>query len=327
MKISSNKSFSFERFTKEQATTFYSKRDGETRVGEKVSLNPTASSKFVLLGIEESAGPIANNGFSGSENAWSVFLANFLNTQIHKNFNGKEIAILGSIKNIKPPVSTDEAKIKVEELDAFVLEVLNQELSSDQIPIVIGGGHNNALPLMRWSAQTSVINCINIDPHADCRSTEFRHSGNSFSTALKEKTIRSYSVLGLHEAYNNQFILDFLENNSCFHTFYENYLLGKSTLLEDVKIRINEFKPAEKIAVEIDMDAIAFMPSSALSPSGFSVDDIRVICLNLRMIHSKMAYLHFPEAAPKNILENKIVGKALSYFVRDFIAFSAEKKR
>jgi hypothetical protein len=82
MKISKNKNFSFERFTKEQAATFHSKRVGETRVGEIVPKNSIANSKIVLLGIEESAGPIANNGFSGSENAWTAFLANFLNTQI-----------------------------------------------------------------------------------------------------------------------------------------------------------------------------------------------------------------------------------------------------
>jgi formiminoglutamase len=321
MKTSKNKNFSFERFTKEKAATFYAKRAGETRVGEIVPENSVATSKFILLGIEESVGPIANNGFSGSENAWSAFLANFLNTQIHKNFSGKEIAVLGSIKNVNLPESIDEARKQVEELDVFVLEILNQELSKDQIPIVIGGGHNNALPLMRWSAQANRINCINIDPHADCRNTEARHSGNSFSTALEEKIIKSYSVLGLHEAYNNQFILDFLEKHSCFHTYYEDYLLGKSTLLVDFVERIEELIPTEKIAVEIDMDAIAFMPSSALSPSGFSVDQIRAVCLSLRTIQSKVAYLHFPEAAPKTPIEQKVVGKALSYFVRDFVVY------
>jgi len=319
MKTSKNNNFSFELFTQVKASNFYTKRVGESRVGEVVSNNSITSSKFILLGIEESVGPIANHGFSGSENAWSVFLANFLNTQIHKNFSGKEIALLGSVKNINLPESIDEARKQVEELDAFILEILNQELSQNQIPIVIGGGHNNALPLMRWSAQTNGINCINIDPHADCRTTEARHSGNSFSTALEEKTIKSYSVLGLHEAYNNQYILDFLEKHSCFHTYYEDYLLGKSTLLTDFQKRMNELSPTEKIAVEIDMDAIAFMPSSAVSPSGFSVDQIRAICLSLRTIPSKVAYLHFPEAAPKSPIEQKIVGKALSYFVRDFV--------
>ncbi len=319
MKTSKNNNFSFELFSQAQASNFCVKRAGETRVGEIVPENSVAASKFILLGIEESAGPIANNGFSGSENAWSAFLANFLNTQIHKNFTGKEIAVLGTIKNVNPPVSIDEARKQVEELDAFVLEILNQELNQNQIPIVIGGGHNNALPLMRWSAQTNDINCINIDPHADCRNTDARHSGNSFSIALEEKTIKSYSVLGLHEAYNNQFILDFLEKHACFHTYYEDYLLGKSTLLTDFQKRVNELNPIEKIAVEIDMDAIAFMPSSALSPSGFSVDQIRAVCLNLKTLQSKVAYIHFPEAAPKTPIEQKVVGKALSYFVRDFI--------
>ena len=107
MKTSKSLNFSFELFSKEQAANFHSKRVGETRVGEIVTENSVASSKFVLLGIEESAGPLANNGFSGSENAWSAFLANFLNTQIHKNFEGKEIAILGSIKNVNPPQSIE----------------------------------------------------------------------------------------------------------------------------------------------------------------------------------------------------------------------------
>jgi formiminoglutamase len=90
-------------------------------------------------------------------------------------------------------------------------------------------------------------------------------------------------------------------------------------LLTDFEKRIEEINPTEKIAIEIDMDAIAFMPRSALSPSGFSVDQIRAVCLSLKTIQSKVAYLHFPEAAPKTPIEQKIVGKALSYFVRDFV--------
>ena len=127
MKNSKNNNFSFELFYQAQASSFYAKRTGETRVGEIVPENSVANSKFILLGIEESAGPIANNGFSGSENTWSAFLANFLNTQIHKKFNGKEIAVLGTIKNVNPPVSINEAKIQVEELDAFVLDIYGGE--------------------------------------------------------------------------------------------------------------------------------------------------------------------------------------------------------
>jgi len=319
MKTSKNNNFSFELFTKENAETLFFKRKGEKRIGEVVTENTVNSSKFVLLGIEESIGPTANNGFSGSENAWSAFLSNFLNTQVHQRFLAEDLAILGSIKYLGKEAPAENARIMVEELDLFVGEILNKYIQSEQIPVVIGGGHNNALPLMHWAAQTNKLSVVNVDPHADCRKVEGRHSGNSFSIALSEKTIENYAVLGLHEAYNNQYILDFLKANNCFHSYYEDYLQGKGNLKADFQQLIKRFAIVGKIGIEIDMDAIAFMPSSAYSPSGFLVDQIRSLCLELSQNRTEISYLHFPEAAPKTDLEKRIVGKTLSYFVRDFV--------
>ena len=322
MTTSKNKHFVFESSSSEKINSFFSKREGEKRVGEVMASNEVSKAKYVLLGIEESIGPVANNGFSGSENAWAAFLSNFLNTQVHHRFLAEEIAILGSIKYTGTEVGSVKARLLVEELDGFFVEILNQHLRTDQIPIVIGGGHNNALPLMRWATQTNKVSVINVDPHADCRKVEGRHSGNSFSIALAENTIENYAVLGLHEAYNNQYILDFLSAQNCFHSFYEDYLQGDGSLIADFQLVLKRFASVGKIGVEIDMDAIAFMPSSALSPSGFSVDQIRNLCLILNRNKSEISYLHFPEAAPKTAIEQKIVGKALSYFVRDFIVLT-----
>jgi formiminoglutamase len=319
MTTSKNKHFVFESSSSEKINSFFLKREGEKRVGEAIAFQEVSKAKYVLLGIEESIGPVANNGFSGSENAWLAFLTNFLNTQVHQRFFAEEIAILGSIKYTGTEVGSLEARLLVEELDAFVVDILNQHLRTDQIPIVIGGGHNNALPLMRWAAQTNNLSVINIDPHADCRKVEGRHSGNSFSIALTEMTIENYAVLGLHEAYNNQTILDFLNAHNCFNSFYEDYLQGNSDLKADFQQVLKRFASVGKIGIEIDMDAIAFMPSSAYSPSGFSVDQIRSLCLVLNRNKSEVAYMHFPEAAPKTELEKRVVGKTLSYFVRDFV--------
>jgi formiminoglutamase len=318
MTTSKNNCFVFESSSSEKINSLFSKREGEKRVGEAIAFQEVSKAKYVLLGIEESIGPVANNGFSGSENAWSAFLGNFLNTQVHQRFLAKEIAILGSIKYTGTEVGSVESRLLVEELDAFVLDILNQHLRTDQIPIVIGGGHNNALPLIRWAAQTNNLSVINIDPHADCRKEEGRHSGNSFSIALTEKSIENYAALGLHEAYNNQYILDFLSVNNCFHSFYEDYLQGNGDINTDFQQVLKRFASVGKVGIEIDMDAIAFMPSSAYSPSGFSVDQIRSLCLILNRNKSVISYLHFPEAAPKKELEKKVVGKTLSYFVRDF---------
>jgi formiminoglutamase len=60
------------------------------------------------------------------------------------------------------------------------------------------------------------------------------------------------------------------------------------------------------------------MPSSAYTPSGFSVENARNYIRKLAH-HKKCVYLHLPEGAPTNIQEEKIVGKTLAYLVWDFI--------
>lgn len=319
MKTSKHKHFHFELWSNDKLEDFLSVRKGEWRVGQQLAMNELKNAKYVLLGIEEGIGPMANNGFAGSENAFSAFLSNFLNTQVHSHFPATDIQILGSVKQEVTFESVEQARKHVEELDAFVEEILDSLLLEGQIPIIIGGGHNNALPIMRWAAKQSKVHILNLDPHADCRKEEGRHSGNSFSIALHHKTIQSYSVLGLHEAYNNQFILDFLEKHHCFHTFFEDYLRQNRNLIKDLNVVIDNCEMDSKLGIEIDMDAMAFMPSSAFSPSGWSVNEVRAFCLELSRFKNHIAYLHLPEAAPKTDTDKRVVGKTLSYLVRDFL--------
>jgi formiminoglutamase len=319
MNTSNHKHFHFEGWSNYKLEDFLSEREGEWRVGQQLAKNELKNAKYVLLGIEEGIGPMANNGFGGSENAFSAFLSNFLNTQVHSHFPATDIQILGSVKQEVTFESVEQARKHVEELDAFVEEILNSFLLEGQIPIIIGGGHNNALPIMRSAAKQSKVHILNLDPHADCRKEEGRHSGNSFSIALHHKTIQSYSVLGLHEAYNNQFILDFLEKHHCFHTYFEDYLSQNRNLIKDLTHVIDNCETDSKLGIEIDMDAMAFMPSSAFSPSGWSVNEVRTFCLELSRFKNRIAYLHLPEAAPKTDTDKRVVGKTLSYLVRDFL--------
>jgi formiminoglutamase len=70
--------------------------------------------------------------------------------------------------------------------------------------------------------------------------------------------------------------------------------------------------------LELDLDAIAFIPSSAFTPSGFTNLDARKYIKTLAK-HSNCCYLHLPEGAPTNEVEEKIVGKLVAYLVADFI--------
>ncbi len=273
--------------------------------------------KYVILGIEESVGPRLNLGLPGAEKAFSAFLPRFLNMQSNHFLNGNDVLIAGSIYVNETSSNQDPS---VEELDELVEETLHPFLAQGMIPLVIGGGHNNALPIIRATHQStgSSLGVINMDPHGDCRATDLRHSGNSFSFGFEEKIIHYYSIIGLHPQYNNSFILDFLHRKECEFSLFDDYLVGKRDLLTDVYSEKSHLESLGNYGIELDLDAITGMPSSALTPSGFSLNEARMFVKTLANSEN-CSYLHLPEGAPRNEQEEKIVGKALAYLVWDFI--------
>ena len=79
----------------------------------------------------------------------------------------------------------------------------------------------------------------------------------------------------------------------------------------------------QPVGIEMDMDSLVNMPSSARTPSGFTVEEarkfIRAMALNL-----KCAYVHLPEGAPSDNSDEMIkVGKTLAYLIADFIRFNS----
>ena len=46
------------------------------------------------------------------------------------------------------------------------------------------------------------VAAVNLDPHADFRATEGRHSGNGFSYAYMDGALGFYHVVGLHPGKN-----------------------------------------------------------------------------------------------------------------------------
>ena len=95
-------------------------------------------------------------------------------------------------------------------------EIVKPYVIKGYIPIVIGGGHNNAYPIIKTISESfnQAIHVFNLDPHADCRALEGRHSGNSFSYAKEHGFIDQYTVFGLHKNYNSEFIYSYLEKNN-----------------------------------------------------------------------------------------------------------------
>lgn len=313
-------SFYFEYFNTENLSQLFSVREGEEKLGQKVRVNSTSvdlNGKFVIIGVAEDIGPRANLGFAGAEAGFNAFITRFLNVQSNRYLNGNEIIVYGVVRSSETFSNSDLVELRntVEHLDLLLEEVLQVVFSAGGIPIVIGGGHNNAYPIIKAYSHVNQkkIDVLNIDPHADFRKLEGRHSGNSFSYAMQEGYLGKYTVLGLHQSYNSESMLQDLEKNGVDFTFFEDYIDDKEGFYRDL------FKFEEKqFGLEIDMDTIKQMPSSAYTPSGFSVEEIRR-ALRFLANSSKVVYLHLPEAAPQNEREATFVGKVITYLVTDFI--------
>lgn len=322
--MSERQLFSFESFHKEELEKRYTSRKGELKLGDKVV--PLRNAKYVILGIEECVGPIANKGRGGAQYGFESFLNKFLNMQSNETLAGDDICILGKVISKFEANSPDNYSRVVEELDDFVFKVLTNTITNNQIPIVIGGGHNNSYPILKFihTLHQSKINVLNLDAHADYRPLEGRHSGNPFSFAFKEGYIKNYTVHGLHQRYNSQRIIDDLRKDNHNFSFYEDYIDGKSDLKSIIESYVEE-NTHNKIGVELDLDVIERMPTSAFSPSGVSLELARYYIRKVAQL-KEVVYLHLPEGAPLNEQEELIVGKTLAYLVTDFISSHGDSK-
>lgn len=323
---SKGKRFELVPFTQTTLRQKMTTREGETKIGERLITFEGLETKkdairYVLLGINEDIGPQANYGKPGSLGAFDVFLDYFANIQSNELLEGNSVFVLGQVNQLYSHQSIEASRLMVEELDDFIFDILNQYVPQNAIPIVIGGGHNNAYPLIKWAStvQEKKINVINLDPHADLRPLEGRHSGNSFSYALHRGYIQKYHVVGLHQSYNSQYILDELKKYECMYSFFEDYIKGTS-YREDLE-RFYQSVHKEVYGIELDLDAIENMPTSAITPSGVSIQQSRRYIYKMGA-DENVLYFHLPEAAPVDKLKY-MVGKTLGYFVSDFIKANA----
>lgn len=307
--------------TLEDQNRWFSIRDGEVKIGEKCHYYSVSTSwvtcKFHILGIKEDIGPRLNLGRPGAANAFESFISRFLNIQSNQFLSGESICIHGALA---PKTTSGQIHSgMIDDLDQLVSTWVEEVVRIGGIPIVIGGGHNNAFPLIKGVSNglNEAIHVVNMDPHADTRKTGQRHSGNPFSSAYEQKYLKEYAVLGLHESYNNQYILDSLKEMKAFATFYESWLEKPFQFQADIDKVYDHFFQ-HSTGIELDMDSIAWMPSSAFTPSGISLDQARFYIRKMATLNH-VCYLHLPEAAPVHPQEEIVVGKSLAYLVADFV--------
>lgn len=340
-----------EHYTKKHINDITRKRDNEIKIGEEVTVILNSENwedelkrsdcKFVLIGIPEDIGVRANLGRGGAHTAWKPALDSFLNQQSNPFLNGKECLVLGHVfvedlmeKSIQHNLKTDthilELRKLVSELDERVCNVISKIISANKIPIIIGGGHNNAFPIIKGCSEvlSKKINVINCDPHTDFRPQEGRHSGNGFSYAFYENFINKYAVFCMHEQYNTNDVLKIFtkHNSQLYFSTYEDVFLREQKSFTQTLNQTIGFVKQDVCGVEIDLDAITNVPSSAKTSSGLSPVQARQYVYQCAK-QLPALYFHIAEGAPilSHLKADNKTGKLIAYLMSDFIKGIKEK--
>lgn len=344
-------SIRFRYYNKEDVLLLTKIRRFETKLGECIEVlsNPDdpessiaqSTAPYVLIGIPEDIGVKANFGTGGADTTWFPFLNSFLNIQSNDFLKGEEVLLLGHFEFQPLENVIEEHALRLEEkidayrhavltIDAEVEYIVNLVVTHNKIPIVIGGGHNNAYPLIKGAAKGLVksgkaelaqINCVNLDAHTDYRPLEGRHSGNAFRYAEEDGYLQKYCVIGVHENYLPQNVWMDLVNNPFFDmiTYEDIFLREKRNFIQAVA-HATGFTEDAYCGVELDLDSIEYMLSSAATPSGIQPLHARQY-VTFTATDVKVAYLHICEGASflSDGRKGDLTGKLISYLVSDFL--------
>lgn len=309
-------------------------RAGELKIGQKAqfisNLDEINRSKasYVLLGIPEDIGVRANHGIAGAATAWLPALKAILNIQSTPFFDGAELLVLGhftfdEVANLE----NTQLQQKVEEIDEAVYIVIQQIVAAGKTPIIIGGGHNNAYPIIKGTSLSlqKPIDVINIDAHADLRPTTGRHSGNGFSYAIKDGYLNRYGIFGLHQNYNSQAILDTLAANQHIYPVFFDDLLKRDEPISTSWTNLL-MKTGSLTGLELDLDSIENVLASAASPTGFRLNEIRKLILTST---KRFVYFHVCEGAVtlSDGRQDQTAPKAIAYLISDFIKAQSSIKK
>lgn len=224
----------------------------------------------------------------------------------------------------------EELRELVYYIDETVHPLITAIVAAGKVPIVIGGGHNNSFPLLKGASlvDDKPINCINLDAHSDFRPMEGRHSGNGFRYAHREGYLEKYSIIGLHENYNAQEIIEELTDDpDLSFSYYEDiFIREKLTFEQAVKNAIGKTH-GRPVGLELDLDCIERVLSSAKTPCGITALQARqYVTWCAEAIHP--VYLHLAEGAVelRDGRKDGSAAKLVAYLVTDFIKAYKQKK-
>ncbi|MGX5914863.1 formimidoylglutamase [Aliidiomarina sp. Khilg15.8] len=298
-------------------------RAQETKLGQAVQCLPDSDdyeqsltrlfnqgSRVAIVGVPESIGPRGNCGRGGAEHGWQAFLQSFLNLQMTPAMPLHDLLLVGHVDCDDLNAEADaldmhhsQSLARLRELcatlDQRLLQVLSPLFRAGYEVVLIGGGHNNAYPLLKALHEESGSPCgaVNLDPHADFRPREGRHSGNGFSYAYMEGALTHYHVMSLHEGKNSAASLrQFAEAGFGYHSIHRLYDMQFVDAMQEVTAEADAWQVP--LGIEVDVDAIQHAPASAMNYTGVTMPQAYRFVSDLAVL-PEARYLHLAEAAPE----------------------------
>lgn len=303
-------------FTSKDLAHYTKARNGEIRWGERIQIAgksqdafeamASSTARFVLLGIQEHLGQMANGSTSPLYHSWEDTLTVLCNLQHNKFAKGDSLFVLGKLtcseleQNAKTyDFSNIEDRVKmsqlVSELDKEVSHVVFKIIQAGKIPIVIGAGQNNAYGLIKGLALAhgKAVGAINWNRQSNFRIPEGRHSGNAFRYAFEEGFLKHYFVLGLQEYHTSkevqQYFKKFPDQLNC--CTYESVVVREEISFKQAVKQSLDAMRLLPFGVEIDWSACLLGDS----PIGWTPEKLRQF-LHKVIQHKQVGYLHFSEA-------------------------------
>lgn len=326
--------------SREQIMELTSIREHEVKIGEQISFIDSyetlknSPAKYILLGIAEDVGIRANHGRAGATSTWKAALQIFVNLQHSQYTRSENIAILGEVdvreetllSNQLLPTEKNYLSAMgqlVERIDLKLSQIIAQITALGKIPILIGGGHNNAYGMIKGTATGlgHAVNSINFDAHTDFRPLEHRHSGNGFSYAYDRGHLDKYFIFGLQRNYTSQAIWNTMHEKAdrIQYVLYEDIILKRKWSFEEALENATKFISDKAYGIEIDLDSIAHTGSSAMTPSAFDLAKARRFLYHLSH-QDNCAYIHLCEGAIQHEAYPNQVAKTLAYLISDCVA-------
>ncbi len=319
------------------------KRPGSIKIGETIGFVPqgehwevslaSSYARFVILGVIEDIGTQASKINTNSRGLLDDVLEQLLNFQDNLYLSGADILLLGEVptQDLSAEISFlghNEQKVHycVDRIDQRLEEVMVKIFESGKIPVVIGGGQNNAYPILKAlsKVQNRQVNTISVAAQTCLMPPTTRSARNAYSFGLLDGFLNRLYVLGLHESEIPHSIYEFiLANFSQIGLTRFEAILKNSPGLDEAIQDANNFVTDLPFGLDINANCMADYLISPQYPDGFLLREIRNIIRRIIDFHQP-AYLLLCEAnsGEENSNENDIIGKSLALLITDFIKSS-----